>query len=90
MKWLERPLEGSEWRAKAACRGLPTSYFFPEDGEIASMIIRARQICNTCEVMNECREAAIQLAMESVVDFYGFWGGLNQDEIRKIAKGRRK
>ena len=40
--------------------------------------------------MNECREAAIQLAMESALDFYGFWGGLNQDEIRKIAKGRRK
>jgi len=93
VKSPERPLEGSVWRAKAACKGLPLEWFFPdaEDAtKIATVIARAKRVCARCEVQLDCREYAINAAIEFTSDLYGIWGGLTQSEIRQEAKRRTR
>ncbi len=65
-----------EQLAKAACKGKDTSVFFPEGGR--PNFTTAKQICSRCEVINECREYAIDNFFEA-----GIWGGLTIREIRQ-------
>lgn len=58
------------WQELAACVGYPTSLFFPDHGNGASA---AKQICSSCPVIAECREAGQHVA-------YGVWGGLTEAE----------
>lgn len=58
------------WQDDAACKGQPTSVFFPDHGNSAGP---AKEICATCPVIAECRAAGMNVA-------YGVWGGLTEPE----------
>lgn len=59
------------WRGHAACRDLPKSVFFPEaqtQREQERLYAQAREVCKSCPVIVECREAGRS-------ERYGMWGG---------------
>ncbi|HET9733186.1 MAG TPA: WhiB family transcriptional regulator [Acidimicrobiales bacterium] len=62
------------WMARAACRGTPTSVFFPERGESGET---AKLLCAGCPVRVECREHA------AAAGEAGFWGGEGDRQRRR-------
>lgn len=76
-------LEEGGWRYDAACIGAATEIFFPdttdkEDEELA------KNICRSCEVVNQCLEFAL-----STNQNYGVWGSMNDVERRSFRRRRR-
>ena len=67
------------WQDDAACKGLPTEWFFPEtkDHEMQS---RGLDVCAGCPVKKDCYEYALPY------EEFGTWGGVNQG---KRLKARR-
>jgi WhiB family redox-sensing transcriptional regulator len=63
----------------AACRGMPTTYFFHPWGERGAdretRIQRAKEVCSHCPVIQACQWQALE-----VQEMYGIWGGLSEDE----------
>jgi len=78
-----------DWQLRGHCRGQDTSLFFhPENergGARAAREARAKTICQTCPVINECRDHAL-----AVEEPYGVWGGMGEDERRAIIAARKK
>ncbi|MDZ7733976.1 MAG: WhiB family transcriptional regulator [Acidimicrobiia bacterium] len=66
---LRRPA----WHAHAACRGHGTALFFATNRADAD---EARRICQTCPVLEECREAGAG-------ERFGVWGGETDRERRE-------
>jgi WhiB family transcriptional regulator, redox-sensing transcriptional regulator len=68
-----------DWQLHAACRGMDSETFFHPDGQRGRARTererKAKSICQTCPVMDQCREHAL-----SVREPYGVWGGLTEDE----------
>ncbi|WP_106536031.1 WhiB family transcriptional regulator [Haloactinopolyspora alba] len=65
------------WRVHAACRGMDTDLFYPE-GRGRTLRAReqiAKEVCLSCPVARQCREAATALP-----ERYGIWGGLTEGE----------
>lgn len=58
------------WRTQAACRTVPTSVFFPEQGENAAA---AKATCQRCPVARQC-------AQEGADEYHGVWGGVTPVE----------
>ncbi len=73
---LDELVQRPDWVRHAACRGLPTAWFFPEQG---GDTIGPRRICAGCPVRTECAEAGESEA-------YGVWGGRS---IQQRRNGRR-
>lgn len=69
------------WMAQGACRAYPPNTFFPSDGV---GVDRARKICATCTVTEQC----LEYALTNHID-HGVWGGCSERERRRIAKRRR-
>lgn len=67
------PQQEPGWRQRAACRGAPTSLWFPDRGQTAK---EARAICATCPVLESCRNWAL---IESG-DGHGVLGGLSESD----------
>ena len=68
-----------DWQLRAHCRGEDSSLFFC-DGDLRAnprirREMRAKEICQRCPVLRECREYAL-----SVGEPYGVWGGLSASE----------
>jgi WhiB family redox-sensing transcriptional regulator len=58
------------WKVQAACTGIDTEMFFPEQGHNPDpMLIK---MCNACPVRDECIAYALKYSLE------GIWGGLGQ------------
>ena len=72
----------SAWMIKGNCRNYPPAVFFPSDGV---GVDRARRICATCQVAEECLEYALVNRIE-----HGVWGGCSERERRRILKRRRQ
>jgi len=66
--------DAEKWRLEAACRGMDSDLFFPQDGENVRPAVR--QLCAECPVANECRVAGERE--------HGVWGGLSAKERRRI------
>ncbi|MCA9308742.1 WhiB family transcriptional regulator [Candidatus Saccharibacteria bacterium] len=66
----------------AACRGLASQVFHPEDGVGVSA---ASEVCKQCPVREDCLDYAIALHID-----HGVWGGTSERERRRIAKRRRQ
>ena len=49
-------MEQNAWMARGACRNYEPSVFFPSDGV---GVDRARKICATCNVTEDCLEYAL-------------------------------
>ncbi len=72
----------SGWRERAACLEYPAVLFFGMDdaespAERRAREDRAKSICFTCEVREECLEYALETR-----EPYGIWGGLTEVERR--------
>lgn len=83
-------LESAEprvWRSDAACRDTQPDLFFPvgRTGQALDHIEKAQQVCATCDVQVECLEYALMTNQDA-----GIWGGLTEDDRRKIRRERRK
>jgi WhiB family transcriptional regulator, redox-sensing transcriptional regulator len=75
-----------DWRDEAACRDADPELFFPE-GEIKSartQVRTAKLICRRCPVSSICLSWAMASGHEA-----GIWGGLTEDERRRIPYPRR-
>ena len=75
-----------EWTEKAVCIDESPELFFPEDGRSRRSIenkARALECCNSCPVLEECREYGIRN------EFNGIWGGWGQAEMEVERRRRR-
>lgn len=71
----------TNWRQRAACRGLDPEIFFPERGESTR---EAKAVCAGCPVRPECLEYALDAR-----EVNGIWGGKSERERRSIRRKRR-
>ena len=79
---------GEAWQARAACRGPQAAAFFPpthaerKEDKVAREA-RAKAICSTCVVQNDCLEYAIRIR-----EPHGIWGGMNETERKQLLERR--
>ena len=78
--------ETYEWQMQGACRGMDSGFFFHPEGERgparAYRESRAKEICQGCPVLEQCRRHAL-----TVHEPYGVWGGLSEAERDEIVRG---
>ena len=78
-----------DWQLQGACRGENSDVFYHPDGERgrarAQRENRAKAICNSCPVIDLCREHALQFA-----EPYGVWGGMSESERVVALRQRRR
>lgn len=68
-----------DWRARAACKGLPTQLWFPVSAPPTRDVL---EVCRACPVKAACLAEAM-----STPWLAGVWGGTTQ---RERAAARRK
>ncbi|QBI56868.1 WhiB family transcriptional regulator [Streptomonospora litoralis] len=78
----------TSWQVDGSCNDAdPALFFDPEDyarrGRREKRRQQAKQICAGCPVRQECLEHAL-----TVPERHGVWGGLDEDERRKVRRGR--
>ena len=80
----EIPPPPGPWVTNGACRGLPTEWWFSEQG--ANGVFRTAQaICQSCPVLDPCRDYG--LAHSSLV---GTWGGTSHRQRRLLRRDMRR
>ncbi|MBX3312324.1 MAG: WhiB family transcriptional regulator [Microbacteriaceae bacterium] len=73
-----------DWRDKAACLTVEDpELFFPvgNTGPALDQIEKAKAICATCSVTDNCLQYALETSQDS-----GVWGGLSEDERRTLKR----
>ena len=70
--------DNEHWRNDAACRGYPTTWWYPQRGNRIATTKQAHEICTRCPVTEQCLQSAIIRFEE------GIWGGVNIRERRSI------
>ena len=68
-----------KWMDDAACRETDPDLFYPESA-VANK--DAKKVCQTCSVVTQCLEYALDHPEE-----WGIWGGTSQEE-RKVMRRR--
>lgn len=66
--------ENEPWRDQAACKGYPTTWWFPERGHGKDTAKKARAICRSCPVQLDCFQHALDRIEE------GIWGNTSIKE----------
>lgn len=66
------------WTADAECKGMPTSWFFPEKG---ADWVQCRAVCDRCVVKADCLDAALRRGEK-----FGCWGGTSERERRGMRR----
>ncbi|QOQ39832.1 WhiB family transcriptional regulator [Trueperella pecoris] len=78
-----------DWQALGSCNTMDPEFFFHPEGERGGprrrRIERAKRICQTCPVLDQCREYAL-----THNEPYGVWGGLSEEERNRLARERRR
>lgn len=81
-----------DWDA-AACRGKPTTWWFPAVGGVygtggtkhtsrnQALYAQARAVCDDCPIRTDCLHHALTLP-----EYHGMWGGLTERERRAIRR----
>nr|WP_112301920.1 WhiB family transcriptional regulator [Rhodococcus wratislaviensis] len=81
--------DSTGWQARAACRGTDLAVFFSPDNERGHARDRreaqARQICQSCPVLVQCRDHALGAG-----EPYGVWGGMTEADRRKHTQRLRR
>ncbi len=74
------------WRSRSACLNVDPELFFPigSTGPAVEQTARAKAVCNSCEVVAECLEWALDTNQDA-----GVWGALNEDERRALRRQRQ-
>ena len=70
----------TDWQNDAACKGMPTDWFFTEQGGTTT---ESRQVCASCPVADQCLEYALEHDIR-----YGVWGGTAELHRRRLRRGR--
>ncbi len=78
----------TDWRERAACLPYPSVLFFGVDdseppAEKRAREERAKRVCATCGVRQECLEYAI-----ATKEQYGIWGGMTELERKAYLRAR--
>lgn len=71
------------WRKDAACAGSDLELFFPSDDD-ADAIARAKDVCESCPVREDCLQFALSTNQTD-----GVWGGLDANERRRLRRRLR-
>ena len=79
----DKSVGDTSWFTKAACKGKPTSWFYPPKGDV-SLSAQAKAICIYCPVRIDCLEWALRNHERE-----GIWGGLHPKQRHALAKRRR-
>jgi WhiB family redox-sensing transcriptional regulator len=78
--WPEH--ERPDWRDRAACRNANPELFFPDDKRPSrAQVMAAKLICGGCPVSATCLSWALSSGQEA-----GIWGGLTEDERRRLSR----
>jgi WhiB family redox-sensing transcriptional regulator len=77
---VEQLLDRPAWQARAACRGLGTERFFPE--EAGDDVEPALAVCRGCPVKRECLNYAQNEPRHPV----GVWGGTTERQRRALRR----
>lgn len=82
---MENTGESEDWRNQAACRDTDPDLFFPvgTTGPAIEQIENAKAVCRQCDVQTACLEYALAAREDD-----GIWGGLTEEERRKISRRR--
>lgn len=75
-------LDPDRWQDHAACRGHDPATFFPEKGDVDG-IRAAIAICETCPVVDACREHAVDAR-----ELEGIWGATTGRQRRTMRSAR--
>jgi len=77
---------GEGWRDRAACRSTDPDLFFPagSTGDAVDQIQSAKRICRSCPVQDACLHFALETNQG-----VGVWGGMDEDERRRLRRHRR-
>ncbi|RSS15373.1 WhiB family transcriptional regulator [Streptomyces sp. WAC05458] len=77
----------TNWRDRSACREEDPDLFFPigNTGPALLQIEEAKAVCRRCPVMERCLQWALESGQE-----YGVWGGLDEDDRRRMKRRARK
>jgi WhiB family redox-sensing transcriptional regulator len=81
-------LADQAWQIRAACRGPQSVVFFPpphfeRKDEKLEREQRAKAICTTCGVRDDCLDYALEIREQ-----HGVWGGLNESERKAVLASR--
>ena len=81
-------LADQAWQVRAACRGPQSIVFFPpphfeRKDEKLEREQRAKAICMSCGVKDDCLGYALQIREQ-----HGIWGGLNESERKAMLAER--
>lgn len=74
--------DACEWQERAACRGTDPEIFHPEKGGSPAA---AQRICARCDVREECLLYALKHD-----ERFGIWGGLSENDRRKLRRKARQ
>lgn len=79
--------DNERWREQAACRYRDANLFFPagSTGAAIAQIEAAKSVCRSCPVADACLQFALETNQEA-----GIWGGMDEDERRRLRKVWRK
>lgn len=85
---LPAPVTGVwDWQLRGACRGMDSMLFFHPEHERgparAAREARAKQICRSCPVLQQCRAHAL-----AAHEPYGVWGGMSAPEREQIVRAQ--
>lgn len=72
-----------EWREEALCRQTDADLWFPPHGGHLRVTRDAKRICESCPVIAECLEYALEQRYE-----IGIWGGKTPKERDSILRER--
>ena len=75
------------WIDRASCLEHDPDLFFPvgTTGPAVEQTARAKGVCRTCAVRDECLAWALDTCQDA-----GVWGGLDEEERREIRRARRR
>jgi WhiB family redox-sensing transcriptional regulator len=79
-RWFELRFNENKWREHAACKGMPTDFFFLEKGQGWAQAENVRIVCSECPVKLQCAEYAVKNTIND-----GVWGGMTLLERRRLA-----
>lgn len=69
------PSDEGNWRDQAACKGMDTDMFFPDQAQPVPAAVK--KACKECTVRQECLDYAV-----SVPILMGYFGGMNVRQRR--------
>lgn len=71
-------MSAAQWWHRAACKGAPTEWFFPEQGK---SLEPARAMCSTCPVSAECLAESLE---DHGYRIHGVWAGVSMNQRKHV------